>query len=236
MTTGILETVDSSPFGKLLRCLCYFLFWKIFRLLSTRGIFPKIERSEKFSDIIRRNSVSKKGMVHAQPSNSLSPSIVPPTGWNISCRTMRRDERRDNDWNRLIFASPRRVHWRERYDRARYAVGKQESGLWKGSRHVRNGATGENTRPAARDAINDEIISTNCEASRPTFSRTVPRVETAISPPSFRPLHERISRSRGFERRPFSKRGGGGNWTRAFRNWRIFERWSLKRVWSAETL
>lgn len=122
---------------------------------------------------------------------------------------MRRDERRDNDRNRLIFASPRRVHWRERYDRARHAVGKQESGLWKGSRHVRNGATGENTRPAARDAINDEIISTNCEATRPTFSRTVPRVETAISPPSFRPFtNESRDRDRGDSKEGHFQREG----------------------------
>lgn len=76
---------------------------------------------------------------------------------------MRRDEWRDNDRNRLIFASPRRVHSRERYDRA-------EVRGWKARKRIverlgacrRNGATGENARPAARDAINDEIISTNC--------------------------------------------------------------------------
>lgn len=56
----------------------------------------------------------------------------------------RRDERRDNDRNRLIFASPRRVHSRERYDRGtRLESKKADCGkAWKKRRNGRKHAAG----------------------------------------------------------------------------------------------
>lgn len=77
-------------------------------------------------------------------------------------------------------------------------------------RHGRNGATGENTRPAARDAINDEIISTNCGA---TGVRALPT--TVFKDRAF-PLLERISNEIvEIRKKPpfFSFEKLGKNWT-----------------------
>lgn len=157
--------------------------------------------------------------IYIYTHSNLSLPIVPPTGWNISveqCETRRAAWQRSKPLN-FCIATPRPF---ARKIRSGYAVGKQESGLWKGMEETAQREKTRGRQPVTQLTTKLFPLIAGQPAYAPSpapFSRTV----------LFLFSNESRTRSSRFERSPLSS---------LLKNWERIGRAFWNRFWEGSKM